>query len=473
MWGWLMGRLLINNRTPLQWVVLLTPIVAWFSYYPKISLGGDATTNYELSWLIIYLAMVALVGAGVLIKHWRSALTNPLVIVGGLFTVWTILTILWTPNRPRGVMVAGLTTVLWLVLCVLIIYWRKIYDIRRQLLRLTIGTATVMAGLAIVQAIAGIWLTKPGDLGLCIGCVAGQFGFVRPNLFAIEPQFLGSLFLTPLLLVVWQLTQRITKLRLLQLMLIVVAIVLTLSRGAIVAAVVGLLVVAAVQLKSFSWHRWGLIGLVGVAGVAGALLIQGLSAQLSPSINETLGGAIAKSINHLSLGQIDFRQASLGNSVESVPKKPTTETTGKSTVPAFSGYVAESTDIRVNLSKIALGEWGQQSWWRKIIGTGVGSAGIVMAPHFGGYQKEIVQNEYAEVLLERGVIGLVLLAGIIVTLVAAFWRQAKSRWMLAILAAYLVQYCFYSGLPNSLHVYMILIALYGAAASQYLPGSLD
>lgn len=461
----------LNKLALYQWLVLLAPIVMWFSYYPKISLLSDATTNYELSLPIIYLVVLALAGVPSVIRNWRNIMKNPLVIIGGLFVGWSLLTLLWTVNKSRGVMVVGLTGVLWLVLCGILAQWRSIYRIRKILLTLFINSAVVVAGLTIIQAIAGIWVVRAGDLMLCPGCIASQFGFVRPNLFAIEPQFLGNLLLAPLLILVWQLTIKSTWQRMVKLLVIVTALILTLSRGAIIAGIISCGIVLALQVKVLSWSRFGSLFAVGVIGVVLALLIQGISAQLSPYVNETFGGAIAKSINHLSLGKVKLYGGRGKAPVQN--KRDDQGGVAKPVQPTFAGYVAESTDIRINLSKVATMEWSKLDWPHKMIGVGVGSAGVVMAPHFGGYAKEIVQNEYVEVLLERGIVGFGLLVGIIVVIARVFWKREKYRWLLSILVAYLVQYCFYSGLPNSLHVFVVLIFLYGAATSQHLPRRFD
>ena len=82
-----------------------------------------------------------------------------------------------------------------------------------------------------------------------------------------------------------------------------------------------------------------------------------------------------------------------------------------------------------------------------------------MAEYTGSnYEKEIVQNEYVEILLERGLVGLVLFMAVIASTFDKL-NKSKNRWAWSIIAAYAVQWCFFSGLPNAIHIYLIATLL--------------
>ena len=69
----------------------------------------------------------------------------------------------------------------------------------------------------------------------------------------------------------------------------------------------------------------------------------------------------------------------------------------------------------------------------------------------------MVQNHFIEILLEVGLVGFV----IFTALVVGFFRHTqRSKVLWAIAVALLAQWWFFSGYPNSLHVYIILILLY-------------
>lgn len=452
-----LGRLGLVERL---W--LLAPLVIWFSYQPRISLGANQTMNFELSLPLIYTVILSLVGIPLIWRRRRYLLNDKYVWLATFFVVWTGLTVLWSPNPTRAVLTFGITGCLYLIFLAAMANRSKLSRQLSLLCRLLLISSLVVCGLALAQTVAGVWLTGNDDLWLCRGCVASNFGFVRPNLFAIEPQFLGNLLLAPALLALWQFSNRSKTLLFngICLVALTMTIVLTLSRGAIYAFAVGAVIIFFASIRRI---RWGKIlaatGLMAVGAVA-ALLIQGWLAVINPNLNVTFGGTVAKSINQLTLGVVkldkltnDSRPADSIKSTSSLPASVQPKRDEKNTM--YDGYVAESTNIRVNLSKVALGAWWQGDWLKKIVGFGLGSSGIEMARYSGSnYQKEIVQNEFVEVLLERGAIGLSLL----VALIGGFiWRTRKQRWLWGILAAYLAQYCFFSGLPNALHVYLFLM----------------
>ena len=441
----------ITKLNWLQRLWLLAPICVWFSYRPVISLGADDTMNYELSIALIYVVVLAIVSLPVIWRDRKRLIKNKVAIAIGSFTLWSSITSLWSTNLARGVLTSGILWCLCLISLAVIAERRKIIDILPQLKKVLIVSSIVVCLAALLQMVLGVYIESRETIGLCAGCAANQFGFVRPNLFAIEPQFLGSLLLAPTLIVYHQLiTSKRNWSDSLTFILLTTTLGLTLSRGAIYACALGMVVMWLVINKHWL-NKLATIDLIIVA-IIGCLCIQGGLAAINPHINESFWGAVSKSINHLSLGLIDLGQ-----------DEPVVKSTGGSSPnedePAFDGYVAESTDIRINLTKVALTAWCDQTLMYKLFGTGLGSSGMVMAKQTGSsYQKEIVQNEYAEILLERGVVGLVLFI-LTIAIIAASVSARKKRWLWAILIAYLAQWCFFSGLPNALHIYLMLSLL--------------
>ena len=444
-------RKFITKLNWLQRLWLLAPICVWLSYRPVISLGADGTMNYELSIALIYVVVLAMVGLPTTWRHRRKLVANKAAVVIGLFTLWSSVTSLWSANLTRGILTSGILWCLCLISWAVIAERQKIIDILPYLKKVLIASSVVACLLALLQMVLGTYIESREVIGLCAGCVASQFGFVRPNLFAIEPQFLGSLLLAPTLIVYHQLiTKKRNWTNSLVFIPLAMTLGLTLSRGAIYACALGMAVMWFVVNKRWL-NKLATIDLIIVAAV-GCLCIQGGLAAINPRISETFLGAISKSVNHLSLGVIDL-------GLDEQTKEPVNDSTVKENEPVFDGYVAESTDVRVNLTKVALTAWSNQTLAHKLFGTGLGSSGMVMAKQTGSdYQKEIVQNEYVEILLERGVVGFVLFMSTIAT-IAASVSIRKKRWLRAILIAYLAQWCFFSGLPNALHIYLTLSLL--------------
>ncbi|MDR0955834.1 MAG: hypothetical protein LBM73_01760 [Candidatus Nomurabacteria bacterium] len=65
----------------------------------------------------------------------------------------------------------------------------------------------------------------------------------------------------------------------------------------------------------------------------------------------------------------------------------------------------------------------------------------------------MVQNQFIEMLLETGLLGLL---GFFALLGFWLWATKRHKWLWAILAAFVVQLNFFSGYPNSLHIYLFL-----------------
>lgn len=451
---------------------LMALIMIWFSYLPQISLAEDGTMNYELSLALIYVVILAIVGLPRVWHHRSELRQSRLVWPASAFIGWSGLCVIWSDNRTRGLLTFAVYVMLYLVFLALVAERRLLCRLLPKLVRVAIRATASACLLAIAQMVLGTFVVADRHtFGLCTGCVAGQFGFIRPNLLAIEPQFLGSLLLAPLLYITY-LTLRgkhdYAKQPLL-LVLMLTTLWLTLSRGAIYAYLASLVVMILLVRK---WRcMLAVVGLVALSLVI-CLICQGTLASANPRIDSSFTQAVSTSLNHLSMGiiRLPYRRKS--------PTSPPLISQEHDKQPAYHGYVVESTNVRLSLTKTALAAWRSNRLGQQLFGTGLGSSGIVLARQTGGrYQKEIVQNEFVEVLLERGLIGLVLLGGL-VALYGRLCSQRRDYLALVILAAYLAQWCFFSGLPNALHIYLVLALLSaklldGAPAGKNLPDGLE
>jgi len=82
-------------------------------------------------------------------------------------------------------------------------------------------------------------------------------------------------------------------------------------------------------------------------------------------------------------------------------------------------------------------------------GTALYNAGLSPAP------KEIVQNEYASLLFETGVVGVVLVVLLVVLVVRVIIKMRLGVVLVPLLVAYGVTLLFFSGLPNALQIYLM------------------
>ena len=267
-----------------------------------------------------------------------------------------------------------------------------------------------------------------------------------------------------------------SKILLLCFFMISVMLFLTFSRGAIYAFVVAMIFMVVMEgVRQKSW-RVGKIFIIIALAFVFTLNLQGIMAQVSPT-NDTYATGVAKVLNHLSLGVIDVRGNSSeeGASREKIEASESEETEALESVKTegksgkkenddkekgpeeaiFDGYVAESTDTRLKLTGAAVEVWKKDSA-TVLFGVGLGGAG--QALYVNGLSpapKEIVQNEYASLLLETGIVGIVLLILTMVLIIRVVIKSQLAPMMLALIVAYAITLLFFSGLPNALQIYLL------------------
>ena len=296
---------------------------------------------------------------------------------------------------------------------------------------------------------------------MCLGCTSYSFGFPHPNGFAIEPQFMGNLLLAPAITSGWLILRSRPQVKYYAVLFFIFSatLFLTFSRGAIYAfAVAMIFMVTWMGVKQKSWKV-----LWTFAIMAGAFLftlnLQGILSQVSPT-NDTYQSGVAKVLNHLSLGIIDIRQAQQTKKDETISESIVDKTQDEENESAFDGYVAESTEIRKMMTRNAIKVWSQD--FRTILfGVGIGGAGQAMYDAgLTGSPKEIVQNEYASLLLEVGLLGVILVIALIIATICVVAKSSANVAILTLLLAYGISLLFFAGLPNALHIYLLPACLW-------------
>ncbi|MDO4780927.1 MAG: O-antigen ligase family protein [Candidatus Saccharibacteria bacterium] len=430
-----------------EWWLLLAPVLLWFSYYPTVQFTRTSAMNIEVSLAVVYVAVLAIIGLPHSIRHWRQLARRPIVWLSGAAVVWMCLSVLWSANPLRAILTAGMWGVLLLsLLTVLSIPHKKF--VFSKMVDVYVVTSIAMALVAVAQVVYGVWV----DWGLCAGCVAGNFGFVRSNGFAIEPQFFGSMLIAPIIIIAQRLIAQRRPYDGLWLSLLSMALYLTLSRGAIFALGGALVVFVLIHLRTVSGRRGvAKVMLIGVAGVVAGMLWHGLWTQLNPKVADTFYDAIAKSVNQISLGVVSL-------SKHEAPAMPAAAPTVAPPPAKYDGLVEESTTHRTTLSARALSTW-QRDVPTMLFGVGIGGAGQAMYEQYRqqGWAMEIVQNEHIERLLEGGIIGAMLCLGV---MIYVLWATRSTRWVWAIIIGYIVQWNFFSGLPNALHIYLVVMVIF-------------
>lgn len=429
-----------------NWLLWALPVVVFFSYLPVFYFGMNETMYFELSLPLIWLFIFGVLSLRKMPAIWRSF--SPIKRIAWLaLPVYATISIIWSSNKIRGILTAGiLWLILFTVLNILSLKLRR--DKVEKLLELHMYAGVGVGLFCLLQCFMDVIGVDRAATGLCAGCTYQTIGFPHPNGFAIEPQFMGNLLILPctisLLFLYNDIKNRESKSRIsLDLVLtifLMMSLFITFSRGAIYAfmlAVICFLVYACVKLHKFS-TLW-VLPLIALSFGCG-LLVQGWLAALSPT-NEGFTQGITRSIEQMSLGKINFNEEIVAET-------------------NFDGYIEESTDIRLNMNEVAI-----KTWWNKnqTVGVGLGGAGVAMhdiEPNL--LSREIVQNEYLQVLLELGVIGVVI---VLIDAVLVFLGLIKRHldgfaFFGALLIAYLATMGFFSGFPNVLHIYLMTPVLY-------------
>ncbi len=465
------------------------PVVLYFSYYPILPLGSNASMNFELSlpliWLLIF-ALLSLKDFFLFLKTLPKTLkslsfskSSTLVFSIFLFSLYLSLSLLWTPNRLRGILTVG---ILWCILISLLGIKNlfKSNSINTSFLKKVFLFASIFVCLICwLQSFLDVFGVPRETTLLCLGCTSRIFGFPHPSGFAIEPQFMGNLLLAPTFYALYLYkTERNLKNRTL-LFAFSSTLFLTFSRGAIYAFAVGFSFFVLYSLVKKLSSLKSLLEPVAIVifTFLFTLSFQGIFSELS-STNDTFSSGVAKSLNQLSLGLIDFRASPQKDSSpeeSSSPEISNPESNEESASPeetenlsVFDGYVAESTNFRLSLNASALSA-SLDSPLNFLFGYGLGSAGTVLyEKSFTTHPKEIVQNEYFSLLLETGLVGLLLF---LLAIVVFFTTIAKTLtfpklpknssaflvkpFLFSLTLAYLVTLSFFSGFPNALHLYLL------------------
>ena len=485
------------------------PIILFFSYYPVIPLFSTESSNYEFSLPLLWLLLMGVLSMPNFLVDLCNLITKktpltkvpvqiPLILSS--IPLYFSLTLLWSPNKLRGLMTAG---IIWCLYLSLLTFYKNIIlkKIPLSLEKPFLLGATLASGFCWLQAILNT-LNIPGDqILLCLGCTNLSFGFPHPNGFAIEPQFMGNLLLAPAIFLVFKVIHpknhqtRQTKILYLALAgCIISTLFLIFSRGATYSFFLAVAVIFLYELfhaKKKLLVTSKIISLI-LFPLVFVTLIQGLMSEFGPTSDTFLGG-VSRSLSQMTLGRIKILLPEAKNpsvtSNESSSLAPNdnastnSSANSTSTTPLFDGYIAESTDIRVKLSKMGL-QLATSHPKQFFFGSGLGSSGVALYQMFPelGSTKEITQNQYVAILVETGFIGILIIfcSGACVIYLCYSRQKAKklsSRsntknlditnsirsitpaklYFASLILAYAASVCFFSGLPNALHIYLVPI----------------
>lgn len=439
-----------------QFLLQLLPIVVFFSYYPVISLGANDSMNFELSLPLIWLAFF---GATSLISLWVNRSIFKKVNIWKVaavmaFPIFATLSIIWSANKIRGILTAG---ILWLIVISVINIASIKFEKRflKGLLRKYLVSAAIVGVFCIAQCFMDVFGVLRETTLLCIGCTYKTLGFPHPNGLAIEPQFMGNLLILPALIALYLFYKKISSkkvnARLFGFALLsffyIMVLYICFSRGAIYAFSIAAVLLGFICLFRDKKKCAFLMALPVIFGFGAGLFMQGIFAEISPT-SENFAQGIQRSIHQISLGKIDIRSEDTSAPVENPDQS------------SFTGYIEESTDIRLNLNELAIEVWKKSP----VGGVGIGSAGIGLSEVSDLSSKEIIQNEFFNILAELGVIGVIFIIIFTIFVIRELAKDdhlfADNALLIPAIVAFIITLCFFSGFTNVIHIYLMTPVLY-------------
>ena len=408
-----------------------------------------------------------------------------------------------SPNFLRAILTSG---VIWCISLSLLIILQNISQYKTQIgksfnknLLIASTLASVFCWLQSILDIAGV----PREATfLCKGCTSTVFGFPHPNGFAIEPQFMANLLLAPIFLSLFYLLERPKKhlsklnsdpypasrlghfLRLGLPLFLVATLYLTLSRGAIFSFWVSVFVLFIYQIiklikqkscrREILFRQPLIFSAVVFLPLFFTLSAQGLFTELGPTSHNFFDG-VSTSVSQLSLGRIDLAKVFHKTNENNKSHEPnnlhlsdlnTDAAASVQKTPQFTSYIEESTNIRLNLNHLALSSW-RTSLRRMLTGVGLGAAGLTLYQEFPelGSPKEIIQNEYLAILYEQGICGVIMIICVAILFILTYKLHNKNHEKTSIYGrvlalSFALTLCFFSGLPNALHIYLLTPLLF-------------
>lgn len=411
-----------------------------------------------------------------------------------------------SPNFLRAILTSG---VIWCICLSLLTILQNISQYKTQIGKSfnknLLIAGTLASAFCWFQSILDITGTPREFTFLCKGCTSTVFGFPHPNGFAIEPQFMANLLLAPIFLSLFYLLERPKNhssklnsdpylasrlghfLRLGLPLFLVATLYLTLSRGAIFSFWVSVFVLFIYQIvklikqkscrREILFRQPLIFSAVVFLPLFFTLSAQGLFTELGPT-SHTFFDGVSTSVSQLSLGRIDlakvFHETNENNKTHESHESNKLHLSDLNTdaaasvqkTPQFTSYIEESTNIRLNLNRLALSSW-RTSPRRMLAGVGLGAAGLTLYQEFPelGSPKEIIQNEYLAILYEQGICGVIMIICVTILFVLTYKLHNKNHEKTSIYGrvlalSFALTLCFFSGLPNALHIYLLTPLLF-------------
>lgn len=377
-------------------------------------------------------------------------------------TVWLTVSLLWGNQTTHELYYIAL-------LFVGIFFAIGVYGLLRRsgvslavLSKMIIIAGVVVSIVALWQFVGESNSVSTAYTGICPTCLQHDIGFARPSGFSQEPEHFSTVLMAPLIISFTLLLGRSRQRRLLWvgMLMMVVAFLLSASRSGFIA-LAGVLVAYSIFAAMRGRHG-------SIAGMSAVLIVSGCIALAAVAWSGTVGdragsayvteryiahatgGLIVVGEERDRLNQVEATvEQKVAASNQAEPKEFNYITEGAGQGP--SGAIAYSAQSRLETYKTALSIW-TDSPRNFMLGVGWGSFGKVAQQRdpTAFTKNTIVNNQYLQIAVELGLIGIVLVAILIWKLVMTVWQSkvpSEIKFAIFVLfGAYGIQLLFYSGL---------------------------
>jgi|GEM_PF-2297153 len=456
-----------------DWLAIALLVLAPFSFAPSVALPVFGFTSFRVGFYQLLLATFVLLTLWLQrrLLQWQLLSNRWLQLgVSGLLLL-LVNSLLVTLNTPRTLLLGVSIGLLAGASLAMYVYVGQLGAGLSQFMKRAgswiVGVGAVVAAIGIVQFIVGsVDQTLVAD-GLCEGCRGGIFGFPRINGFAIEPQFFANALLPALLVTLasqrrgqvfgargWATST-----------LIVTAFALSFSRGANLALAAAVIILV-VQLVRFGKAKQLVkIGVVLVAGylLAATMMIGSNYLQFHDENPDIVAETFETLVEHGSAGivELDVRSNQKLESTHVNSPRSAVSREISSTEPfAPPQQIEASGDER--LAAAETGVSFLDNWRRRLLGVGFGNLGPYAVSQNESLPSDLtIYIQYALVLVEAGVVGLVLFVAVHAAAVWCCLKQAAVGYptqvaLGAIMVAFMVQYFFYGTYINAAYIWVYL-----------------
>lgn len=375
-----------------------------------------------------------------------------------MLAILSLASIAWSLYPARSALL-GFSVAL-LVALVLSAWWYVATELtaaRWQIVLQSMLYAAIFFGVVSLFQLAIFSLTDQTLGVLCPGCSADIFGFPRVNGLAAEPLFFANAMIPYVFAAVYAVISQPSKLAWSAVVLSIVAIGLTFSRGAYLAVATALLVTfVTMYTKRYVSTKITLriFGVIIISGIASlGLLVAAATIRYNTTTNITYE-TIDSIAEHLTNGVIDLPETA--KTAEQTSNSQNTSTQEQFESP---GLIEASSQERLSAANLAINAW-QYNPFTVIFGVGVGNLGPFVVQNIESTAPDnlTVYIYYILLLSELGIIGFVTF---VIAFVGAIWRLVQRASVISLiiaggLFAFLIQFMFFGSYINVMYIWLWL-----------------